>query len=183
MIDDGGAAKTTPASSSKPRITFSEAASNLFGFGSGTSSILRGKESSSNSGAMSALSASMHSGGGSSHHGTGLGATGATGTSIGIGGSYSGDGSGMRVKDPTLTAIGKQLKNIEAECRKKREQDLKDWTKETKPQLQREIEELTKKCNALHARIEQEVLPILIKKTNYLLIVVTLHYYSCPFFF
>ena len=66
------------------------------------------------------------------------------------------DTSYMKIRDPTLSAIGKQIKVLEAECVKNDEKILNEWTRTNKPPLEFQIRELTSKVEELKQRIEHE---------------------------
>jgi hypothetical protein len=63
----------------------------------------------------------------------------------------------IRVRDPSLVAIGKQIKAIEAECKSMDDSDNSDWIKYNKPALVIQIRELEKVCEAFKEKIDKEV--------------------------
>eukprot|EP01035_Chromulina_nebulosa_P017380 gene17380-22928_t len=63
----------------------------------------------------------------------------------------------LRIKDPSLTAIGKQIREKELECSQIVESDAKDWNKYNKPALQIQINELEKYCNNIKYKIEHDL--------------------------
>lgn len=62
----------------------------------------------------------------------------------------------LRVHDSTLSAIGKQIKFIEAEAKKAEEEKLKTWKEEVKPHLESTIADLEKRVAAIKQSIEKE---------------------------
>ena len=60
-------------------------------------------------------------------------------------------------RDPGLSAIGKQIKYLESECKKEEELKIREWTKTTKPLLEQEIKDLDKSCSLLKDRIDSEL--------------------------
>mmetsp|Transcript_16819 Transcript_16819/g.25283 ORF Transcript_16819/g.25283 Transcript_16819/m.25283 type:complete len:1239 (+) Transcript_16819:216-3932(+) len=60
------------------------------------------------------------------------------------------------IRDPALIAIGKQMKAIEAECKKADEKKMKEWTKTIAPSYKTTIRELDKRIDALRKRIKAE---------------------------
>ena len=64
----------------------------------------------------------------------------------------------LRIRDTSLTSIGKQIKLKEIEANQLEDSDNKDWQKYNKPALQIQITELEKYVNNLKSQIEIEVL-------------------------
>jgi hypothetical protein len=62
----------------------------------------------------------------------------------------------LRVHDATLSAIGKQIKFIEAEAKKAEDEKLKTWKEEVKPHLESTIADLEKRIGVIKQRIEKE---------------------------
>jgi hypothetical protein len=63
----------------------------------------------------------------------------------------------LKVKGTTLTAIGKQIKFLEGECRKEDDARMKDFKDSVKPKLELRILELEKKVLEIKTLIEREV--------------------------
>jgi hypothetical protein len=63
----------------------------------------------------------------------------------------------LRVRGTTLSAIGKQIKFVEGECKKDEELRMKEWKEATKPKLELRILELEKKILEIKSLIEKEV--------------------------
>jgi hypothetical protein len=67
------------------------------------------------------------------------------------------DTSYMKVKDPKLIAIGKQMRQLEQDCLKNDDKLLKEWIKNDKGALEKDIKELEQTCTALKTRLDKEV--------------------------
>eukprot|EP01038_Epipyxis_sp_PR26KG_P004366 gene4366-6177_t len=63
----------------------------------------------------------------------------------------------IKLSDPSLSAIGKQIKYLEGDFAKEEEVQAQDWKKLLKPKLEMQVQELTKICDKLKNRIEKEV--------------------------
>lgn len=61
------------------------------------------------------------------------------------------------IKDPQITAIGKQLALMDAMCKKDAEAAEQAWAKNEKPVLEGQIKEYERKCAAIQAQIDKEL--------------------------
>jgi len=76
---------------------------------------------------------------------------------ISVSADLSPDTSYMKIKDANLSAIGKQIRQLELDCLKNDDKLLKEWVKNDKAPLEKDIKVLEQECAALKARLESEV--------------------------